>query len=154
MAKLMNGDAAEIDRGRHQPAAIGIPGVGGVEDDVGFFKNVVAKTEQSHGEGAGAEGFAKDGGGKKDRVLVIARVGDDGREEDGREPHVREVRVPDVEGVQGGLIEGRAAVGERFRRAERELHHHRPVKRPGFPFEGETGKGLSSETGEGEEKEL
>ena len=110
VTKFMDRDPAKIHGIGFERPAVGIPGVGRIENGVGLFENVSPKVEQSDRKGAGSEFIAKDIGGKKSRVLVVGSIGNDRRKEDASQGQMSEIWIPDIERVLSGLIEGGRAV--------------------------------------------
>ena len=152
VAELMDRDPAKIQDAGVESAAVGIPNVGRIENSVGCFKDGPAKAERSNGKHPGPKFIAEDVRGKEGRHLIVVRVGDDGRKEDGGEVQVGKVRVPDFERVLRGLIEGSGAVEQGLRWAQRKLHHHRAVEGPGLAFEDIAEERFGSEHNERQEK--
>ena len=74
--------------------------------------------------------FGEEGG-----VVAIAVCRSQRRCDDPGELHVREVRIPGVERVGGGVVVTREAVLQNARPREREVHHHCPILRPMLALE-------------------
>ena len=131
MAELMQRNAVEIEASALLRTAIGVPGFGSVEDHIRLTNDRASRVEISV--------IARTLSPKCRRKTVFekktelsASLSDCGRTRAEQPPkfHVHEVLVPNRERISRGLVEGGEAILERFRSAEREVHHDAAVERP------------------------
>src|SRR6476661_6616095 len=132
VAKFVDSDTMKIKDRRGEGAAIGVPRDRIVKDGVGLFEITVAIAEHSHRQCAAAKIAAENFVVEYDRHFIIPLHWSDGRVFDPGKLEMCEMRVPGLEGVNGGIVKrGEAVTQDACSGAEGKLHDDGAVFDPG-----------------------
>ena len=104
VAKFMDRDAVKIKNRRRKGPAIGVPRDRLVKDSVGFFEITVAIAEHSHRQGAAAKIATENFVIEYNRHFIVAFHRSDRRVLHPGKLEMREVWVPSLERVNGGIV--------------------------------------------------
>src|SRR5438552_3206251 len=132
VAKFVDRDAVKIKDWRRKGAAIGVPRDRLVKDCVGFFEIAAAITKHGHRQCAAAKIAAENFVIEYDRHFIVPFHCSDRRVLHPGKLKMREVRVPSLERVNGGIVKGGEAVTQgACPGAEGKLHGNGAVFHPG-----------------------